>query len=453
MSRGTVYRPRHSQQQHRGSAVYRRQAAWSVVLAAAITTGLGTAPAWAVPEQGGTSSPGAQSGQGGTSSPGADSDQGGTSSPTTPDQGGTTPAPQPQTQVVPGNPGLVPAPPSAPSEVPSVQAPSTPQSYPTPYPHGVPDIRSGPRPAPVQPRREWKPDTLTAGNLEIPVKDLPVEIQRNPKAIVSFNDWAAYAESEIARGLISMGVPKDEASRRAAAIILGAIAGGAAGGAVTFTATALIVGAVTIPLVTAIGAGIGAGVGTVVPGPPPPLNTLGGMAAGAGIGAGASIAFTLFIASLMGFAGMVAGAAVGGLIADALGAGDPGANRKRPDLPWTPSPNDPAKVVPPLPNPDGNQFELHVDAAQAPAGVPAVDYVVTQRGDVTISANLGGQNIGVGWTAEQAQGPINALGPLAPAAEKSINGATRALTDAAKALPGVEVDWPQLKAPAPAAAR
>ncbi|MGC5246304.1 hypothetical protein ACPXB3_05170 [Gordonia sp. DT219] len=116
------------------------------------------------------------------------------------------------------------------------------------------------------------------------------------------------------------------------------------------------------------------------------------------------------------------------------------------------SKNTGCKPAPELPNPTGNQFEVHVPAPTASAaGLPGtnVDYVVNARGDVNVSGQIAGQQVSVGWTGEQAQAPIKVLGPAAPAAAQAINNGTRAIGEQIqKAVPGVNVQWPQLHTPA-----
>lgn len=420
------YRPRHAQGARPSAPM--RQAATAALIASSLTVALGTGSAWAVPEQGGTTTPDAVGPQDGVTPP------------SSPEQGGTTPiAPPPQTEVVPGTPGLAPAPPSGPVET----APSTPPTYYTPYPNTIPDLGSAPKPTPPQPRRAWKPDHLTIGNLEVPVDELPKELQDNPRAIVSANDWSAWAESEIARGLISMGVPSDEASRRAASAVMGAVAGGAVGFGVGFTATALTVGPVLIPLTTLVGTGIGALVGTpLLPPYAPPVSTLNGAGIGALAGLGVGAAVTVGAAGAVGAAAGITGAIIGGVLADALGAGDPGAFPQRPDLPWEAAPESHSPK-----NREGNQFELRISAETAQkTGLAPMDYVVTQRGDVEIAGSIGGHSVSAGWSAEQAQAPLDALGPAKPLADSAIRDATAAATKALRTIvPGIEVTWPSMR--------
>lgn len=367
--------------------------------------------------------------------------------------------PQSTSPISPGSPGIAPAPPSGPTVSPSTDVPSvSPAINTAPPTYDV--IPSGPIHAPKPtrdvPRQEWKPDTITLGNIEWKIDDLDPNLRRiakdNPRAIVSFNDWSAYGASQIARFLISIGIPEDEATRQASAAIIGGVVGGAAGGAIAFTATAIVVGVVVIPVATLAGTAIGAGIGSLVP--PTPFQAGPGALIGAGSGLAVGVGITLATALAAGVAGAVAGGTIGAAITWALGTGDPHANLTPPS---TTDPDQPDQRTNPLPNPDGNQFELHLPRSTAEtAGLPGggtVDYVVTQRGDVTVSASIGGRDFTGGWTAEQAQAPIKALGGLAPAATKAINDGVRTLTDqATKALPGLEVAWPQLdeKNPAPA---
>lgn len=415
----------------------------AVLVTSSVALGLlGQAPAAvAAPEQGGVTPSGPQ--QGGV-----------TPSQPDPQQGGVTPAPQTAPDdISPGSPGLVPAPPSGPAApdtgpVPMVSPPSGPTVY-SPLPSAP---LHSPKVTPDQPRPQWKPGTVTLGNYEWKIADLDPRLRRiaedNPRAVVSFNDWQAYGASQIARFLISVGVPKDEATRQAAAAIIGGVVGGAAGGAIAFTATAIVVGAVVIPIATLAGAGIGAAVGAAIP--PQPLQVLPGLAIGAGAGLATGVGITLASALAAGVAGAIAAGTVGAAITWALGTGDPGKNLRAPNAPWSPGqPGTPAR--PPLPNPGGNQFEVHVPAPTAERlGLPGtnVNYVVTSRGDVNVSGQVAGQRVSMGWTAEQAQGPIKALGPAAPVAAKAINDGTRAVADQVRRVaPGVNVQWPQLKAP------
>ncbi|WP_374112657.1 hypothetical protein [Gordonia sp. C13] len=366
-------------------------------MAVSITAGAGAA--FAVPEQGGTDPADSAPGQGGTSpsdvAPGA------------PAPGETVVRPV----VVPG-PGSIPGPP--------VEAPyqsydeSLSQSYEQPYSSAITNPvapRVAPPVRPIAP----PPDKIRVGNF---VTDIPQGL--SSKDVNSINAWSAYGEAKIAQGLISVGVPEDEASRRAAATIIGVMAGGTAG-AVALGIPAAVVGAVG-------GAGVGAAARALILGIP----TLGvEVPYGAGVGA-------LIGAGVGGVGGAAAGAAIGfaiggtagGLLAYSLGAGDPGAN---PDEPWK---NDgPRHAAPEVEGP--NQFEFHLSADEArESGLPAVGYVVNSRGDV--NAKVGTTTYK--WSGEQAGAPYAVLGP---GAEKSVRDWTRAQSDSLKkAIPGSEVLWP-----------
>lgn len=409
-----------------GAAV--RRTSTSVIIASTLAVGVGSGAAWAVPDQGGV-----------TPAP----EQGGVTP--TPEQGGTTPepAPAPVAPVYDPGPGIVPSPPSTSDwqPAPTYEEPTFGNAY-NPAPSGP--IHAPVNTAPVK-RIAPPPKTLRVGNIVVPAEDIP-EVPNKVKAIRSANEWAAYAEAEIARGLISIGVPDDEASRKAAATVIGVAAGGAIGGIVVFTATTLAVGVVTVPLGAVIGGTIGAAIsGTPVTAPFIVTNTLGGAAIGGAVGGAVAVG----AGALAGAGAATVGGLIGGVMAYALGSGDPGASAEQPKLPWTPD-----EDVQPLPNPDGNQFEFRLPPASAKkAGLPAVEYIVTKRGDVNISTRIGNQNHTFGWSAEAAKGPIKALGTFAPLAKKAINDATRARTDQVeKDIPGADARWPQEEQPAEAAA-
>ena len=370
----------------------------SAVVAVSISAGAGAA--FAVPEQGGTDPSDSAPGQGGTSpsdvAPGA------------PGPGDAVVQPV----VVPG-PGSIPGPP--------VEAPyqsydeSLSQSYDQPY-SSVITNPVAPRVAPPVRPIAPPPDKIRVGNF---VTDIPQGLSK--RDVNSINAWSAYGEAKIAQGLISVGVPEDEASRRAAATIIGVMAGGTAG-AVALGIPSAVVGAV-------VGAPIGAGIGAAIGSTPFFGGVAGvpgayiGAAAGAaigGIGAGAA-------AGALGFA---VGGTAGGLLAYSLGAGDPGAN---PDEPW--KMNGPRHALPE--NDGSNQFEFHLSPEEARrSGLPAVDYVVNGRGDVNV--NVGSSKLQ--WSGAQARSPYAVLGPNV---ENSVRDWTRAQSDnLKKAIPGSDVLWP-----------
>ena len=372
----------------------------SAVVAVSITAGAGAA--FAVPEQGGTSPGDTAPGQGGTSP-----------SDVSPD-GGSGAEATVEPVVVPG-PGSIPGPPvEAPYQ--AYTAPGS-YSYDEPYTPLI-NNRVAPRVAPPVRPIAPPPEKIRVGNF---VTDIPEGMSK--RDVNSINAWSAYGEAKIAQGLISAGVPEDEATRRAAATIIGVMAGGTAG-------------AVALGIPSAVvGAGVGAIVGGVVGGsigsiPVPPFwGTPGPLGAAIGAGAGAAIG---------GIGAGAAGAAVGfaiagtagGALAYALGAGDPGAN---PSEPWRQ--NGPRHA---LPEAEGqNQFEFHLSADHARrSGLPAVDYVVNHRGDV--DAKIGATTFK--WSGAQARSPYSVLGPHV---EKSVRDWTRAQSDSLQnALPGSDVLWP-----------
>ncbi|ALG83773.1 hypothetical protein [Gordonia phthalatica] len=386
----------------------------------------GTGEVFAAPQQGGIGGGGENPapqqdgfGEGGQ----GDRQQGGI----TPQAPAPAPAPQPAPQPpssAPG-PGGLPAAPAAPQD----GWTSTPPSYNSDY-DPTPRVIHAPDPsAPKVKRIAPKPKTLRIGNFEMKNKDIP-NFPNKAGYIDWANGWAAYTEQQIANGLISMGMAEeDEASRQAAAIVMGAAGAGAIGGAVAFTATTIVVGAVAIPL--------GAVIGSTVPGVTP-LNIAAGAAIGAGVAVGAGL--------VAGAGTAVVAGLIGGVAGWALGSGDKGNAAPPKGLPRTdPQPEAPTEEAETGPN----QFELRLDQKSAArAGLPPVDYVVTERGDVKMTVGA----TKVGWTAEQAQGPIKALGAGAPAAEKAINDGVVAATElAGDVVRGLQVEWPQ-QAPKHAAA-
>ncbi len=398
----------------------------AAVVAGTLATGFAAGPALAEPEQGGT----------GQSTP----EQGGTTStPQAPEQGGTsTPAPTPP--VTEPGPGFIPSPPQEAPYQPYV-APQTysEPTYERPYTPTPPQAFTAPKPtrpvAPIAP----PPEMMRVGNYVVPVEDVKKQVPGITQAqINSINEWSAYGEAKIAQGLISVGVPEDEASRQAAATIIGVMGGGTAG-ALVLGVPAAVVGGLGG---AAIGAGIGFGVGSF---PAPGPQTPGAVAIGAGIGAAAGAAALGIPAAVVGG---VAGGTVGGLLAHALGAGDPGANPAQPRLPGQPAPQ---PRTAPQPAPTGpNQFEVRLAAPDAArAGLPAVDYQVNVRGDVSASVDVAGQTVRAGWSGKQAQAPYNALGAGGAKAQETVRQWTEQATDQlSKAVPGLHVAWPgQQKTP------
>lgn len=357
----------------------------------------------------------------------ADPEQGGVTSEPAPEQGGViaepAPAPAPAPEPVPDyGPGLVPSP-QWETEPVIYTEPSGPPSTPyTPLPQSAP---AAPAPAPVQPAGPIAPilvkdpaAEIRAGNY---IVDRPDWV--SPEAAITTNEYMAYFEAEAAQYFESIGFPRDEAARRAAAAAAGAGVGGLAGALAAGIPTAIFFG-----IVGGVGGGI---VGSVVP--PTPFNILPGI--GIGAGGGAALGFAAGAA-----AGGAAGALAGGLLGWALGAGDPNAD---PAAPWAPAPPPPPA---PLPNPEGDQYQLVLDApAASDAGLPAVDYTVDTEGDVSFSTNIAGiPPISGGWTAQQAEAPLQALGPLEQPAKDAIAGATKQIGDGlTQIVDGLHIAYPQ----------
>ena len=361
------------------------------------------------------------------------------------------PPPQPPQQTPPSysynpGPGAIPAPPQ---EAP-YQPYAEPQVYNEPtyeraYNPAPPRAYTLPRPvAPVRPIAP-PPKTLRVGNFLVEEDQLKRDAPwLTDRQRVSINEWAAFGEAKIAQGLISVGVPEDEASRQAAATIIGVAIGGTAGAA-ALGVPAAVTGGVGGAL---IGAGVGAAIGSTIVVPFPGANTGPGAAIGAAAGAAIGAAALGIPAAAIGG---VAGGTAGGLLAHALGAGDPGANPRQPGLPGQPDPNRRAPQPPrpqatAVPNPGANQFEVHLPADQAAkAGLPAVHYQVNVGGDVNAEATIAGQTYTANWTAEQADAPYKALGGAADQVRKTVTDAAVDLSrQAEKAIPGLKVTFPQL---------
>lgn len=416
-----------------GHAVIRDRVIAAAVVAT-LATGLGAGAALAEPEQGGT-------GQSGTGQ--GTPEQGGTSptTPQSPEQGGTS-APPPA--VTPPGRGFIPAPPQEAPYQPYV-APQTysEPTYERPYTPTPPQAFTAPKPtrpvAPIAP----PPETVRIGNEIWPVAEVKKQFPGiTDEQINSINAWSAYGEAKIAQGLISVGVPEDEASRQAAATIIGVMGGGTVG-ALALGVPAAVTGAVGGGL---IGGVTGAIIGSTLVVPAPGANTIPGALIGAGAGAAIGAAALGIPAAVIGG---VAGGTVGGLLAHALGAGDPGANPAQPRLPGQPEPR-PRTTPEQAPPPTGpNQFEVHLAAPDAArAGLPAVDYQVNVRGDVSASVDVAGQTVRAGWSGEQAQAPYNALGAAAPQVQDTVRQWTKQATDQlSKAVPGIDIAWPQPNTP------
>lgn len=339
------------------------------------------------------------------------------------------PEPEPIPEPAPEYPqGIVPSPPQEVAPVLWTEPePVGPPAGPPPELH-APD----PTTAPVAPKLV-EVDKIRVGSEVFDRGVVPVDVA------VSLNEYLAWSEAKIAQFYRSIGYSASEADEKAAtAVVFGVIGGVTAATAVgvpVFLATALF----TIP----IGAVAGGVIGSFVP--PTGFNTVTGTL----IGAGAGAAVAAGIAALAAVGAGTLGAAVGVGLGYALGGGDADAN---PDAPWDDlvqqwlSFLNPEQPHPALPNPEGDQYRLVLDApAASDAGLPAVDYTVNTEGDVNFSANVAGlPPINVGWTADQAAAPFTALGPLADPAKDAAAAVTKQVGDGlTQVVDGLNITYPQ----------
>lgn len=361
-----------------------------------------------------------------------------------PNQGGVTDTPPPpprQRSIIP-TPAPV-APPvyeTAPTQnTPSVFTGPTGPVYSTPevdFTPAAPTQREPMRPqarnAPFRPRLA-APGFIRVGDYTVAKPD-----QISDADARAINAQLANLEASIAQEYNRRGVPRDVATRRAATTVLG-VAGGATAGFFIVGVPAAAVGAVTGLVVGGIA---GAAIGSIVP--PTPINTLPGLAIG--LGAGTAVGALGGLAG-GGLLGAVGGGLIGGLIGDAIGGGDPNAQVK--PLPAPGTPEDPRLTTPPPPNPEGNQYVLHLDNRALPGG-GKVDYVVNKTGDVSGNVGIGPVSVPVKISHEQADAPFRAAGVFAQTARDNVN---RAVTDlsaqAERAIPGLKVSFPQFDAPTP----
>lgn len=290
--------------------------------------------------------------------------------------GVTTPSPQPGqagvTGVVPDPPVLparpmhpeprqqqpetpAPTPPEAPQYAPETPAPQqSPQDQgPAPQPR-----RQQPQPAPAptpkpapQNDAPYAPIIPPAGKVRVGdfVTDKPDWM--TPEQMHSINVWSAYEEWRIAKYWYDQGLTRDEADRRAATTVTGALTGGAVAG-VAGAAVGTAVGAPVGAVVGAIGGAIGGCFFPIpAPGPHQPAQCAAFSGPGAAIGAGAGAAVGAGVgAALGGAVAGTAGALAGGWLGNTLGGGDPNAN---PAAPLLSGENDPNALGPePFPNPE-----------------------------------------------------------------------------------------------------
>ncbi|WP_213251120.1 hypothetical protein [Gordonia pseudamarae] len=290
----------------------------------------------------------------------------------------------------------------------------------------------------------WIPpeDKLRIGDIVIDEDKVP-DFPNKKAGINSANEWSAYAEQEIAQGLVNMGVPKDEATRRAASAVVGMAAGGATGFAVGFTPTAIVAGPVSIVIGLAQASGVF--------GPVPAMLAPAAPVIGAGISVGAGV--------LTG----VPGAVIGGVLGTALGGGDLDSQLTRPDgTPWAPKhrKDKDEKSAPADTDTTGGQVtetatdttssgQFSVRTVPVNPTQPALDYTVSDAGDVSASVTVAGREVKVGWTAEQAKAPLDPIKTVIPDVEQRINKGVQDLSrQAEKIIPGLQVSW---NAPVPKA--
>lgn len=304
----------------------------------------------------------------------------------------------------------------------------TPPAYQTP-----PVLPTAIAPSTVVPVKPVVPplDSVRVGTLVTPIP--PGMALADVRAI---NRWAAFTEAQIATGLVAAGVPRDEASRRAASTVLGAAIGAGVAGAPAAT-----LGAAAGFVPGAIAGGIAGGVAAVpiaiavAPVIPPAVAVPLGVALGA---AGGGVAGAAGGALLLGIPAAIGGGIGGGAIAYSLGAGNPhkGPGQRPEQLgdqgdPWKPAP----------PHPQENQYEAAYDH-----GPVSGAYTVDRDGDVSATVAVAGHQTRVGWTAELADGPYRALGFVAQTARDTVTREVVTLDDIAQhAIDSLTIDYPQYR--------
>ncbi|GGF17006.1 hypothetical protein [Williamsia phyllosphaerae] len=256
----------------------------------------------------------------------------------------------------------------------------------------------------------------------------------------NLNGQAATIEARTATYYESIGFPPDQAARTAASTTVGALIGGTAGAIALGIPAAVVGGVVGAGVGTAAGAITGAVVGA--PGGPAGSAALAGPGAliGLGVGTGVGIAGGAAGGAVVG-AGI--GGVIGGAIGYAVGAGDPGGD---PNAPLGATNEDPRKSKPAPPNPDANQYELHLDDRGLPGG-GKVDYVVAKNGDVTGNVRIGAVNVPIDIDHAQADAPYQAAGVFAQTARDSVAAAVENFgREALRAFPNLRIEHPQYAA-------
>ena len=316
---------------------------------------------------------------------------------------------------------------SIPGPPPVQSVPYIPPTYSTPYTPVLPIVQA-PRPRPyVAPLPVVKPppNTVRIGNLVIPRDKVPLA----DGDVRSINRWAAYTEAQIATGLVSAGVPRDEATRRAAATVIGVGLGGAIGAGVVGIPATILAEIFFLPIGTVVGATVGGLAAVPIatalapflgPAGPagPAVSVPIGIAAGAGLGAVAGTAAAVAVGVAAAAAGAAVGGTIGGIAAYLLGAGDPGATPGTVRNPG--DPEDESVYELPQPNPKADQYHLvfgNLDS-KLPGG-PGVRYVVKSNGDVQGAVNVNGTKVPFAWSAQSADAPYKALGFFSETARES----------------------------------
>ena len=305
----------------------------------------------------------------------------------------------------------------------------TPPTYSGTYNPVPPTLRAPQRVKPVNPILP-RPGIIKLGNFRTPQPAWLSDADAR-----NLNAQAATLEARTATYYESIGFPPDQAARTAASTTVGALIGGTAG-AIALGIPAAVVGGV-------VGAGTGAAAGAIIGTFTPPgfaAFTAPGALIGLGVGTGVGIAAGAAGGAIVG-AGI--GGVIGGAIGYAVGAGDPGGD---PNAPLGPTNEDPRKSKPAPPNPDANQYELHLDDRGLPGG-GKVDYVVAKNGDVTGNVRIGAVNVPIDIDHAQADAPYQAAGVFAQTARDSVAAAVENFgREAMRAFPNLRIEHPQYAA-------
>ncbi|GAA1459050.1 hypothetical protein [Williamsia maris] len=305
----------------------------------------------------------------------------------------------------------------------------TPPVYSGSYNAVPPVLRAPQRVKPVNPILP-RPGVIKLGNFRTPQPAWLSDADAR-----NLNGQAATIEARTATYYESIGFPPDQAARTAASTTVGALIGGTAG-AIALGIPAAVVGGV-------VGAGTGAAAGAIIGTFTPPgfaAFAAPGALIGLGVGTGVGIAGGAAGGAVVG-AGI--GGVIGGAIGYAVGAGDPGGD---PNAPLGATNEDPRKSKPTPPNPDANQYELHLDDRGLPGG-GKVDYVVAKNGDVTGHVRIGAVNVPIDIDHAQADAPYQAAGVFAQTARDSVAAAVENFgREALRAFPNLRIDHPQYAA-------